>query len=89
METKANARRIVACVNTCEGISTDLLENDPTSCATWIDDIAKLVQQRDELAAALRKLADISEECAGSDAALDAARAVLSRLSEDSGKGEG
>lgn len=50
---EANARRIAACVNACKGLSTELLE-----CQT-IDAAAKtIVDQRDELAEALREMGD-------------------------------
>lgn len=56
--TEANARRIVACVNACEGIPTDYLES-PDNEATQIAkrgyaEIIALRQQRDQLLAALK-----------------------------------
>lgn len=45
----ANARRIVACVNACEGIPTELIEKHGVTrsgIAKWVDEIT---QQRDEL----------------------------------------
>ncbi len=57
---KANARRIVACVNACEGIPTDHLEKCTATCA--VDRILierdALKVQRDELLAALKIIAD-------------------------------
>lgn len=44
----ANARRIVACINACEGIPTEALE-----CQTKWQLSAELIRQRDELLAAL------------------------------------
>lgn len=46
--SKENARRIVACVNACAGISTTILEG-----ATFEEIIVAAIQQRDKLAAAL------------------------------------
>ena len=49
---EANARRIVACVNACEGISTENLEdNRPVKWA--IQQYNNVVKQRDELLKAL------------------------------------
>jgi len=60
---EANARRIVACVNACADVPTDLLETlDSQSAQSWIfDDIgqrkyAELEQQRDELQAKCDRL---------------------------------
>lgn len=49
-ETPANARRIVACVNACEGIGTETLETE----RSYVRGRRGLLDQRDELAAALR-----------------------------------
>ena len=49
---EANARRIVACVNACEGISTDNLE-DNRAVAWLAQRYNEVVQQRDELLKAL------------------------------------
>lgn len=64
-----NARRIVACVNACEGISTDQLEKEASNVREWLEqkridaiDMAArnldLKQQRDQLLAALEKAVD-------------------------------
>lgn len=45
---EANARRIVACINACEGISTEALEHEPGSLGLDRDTIRA---QRDALAA--------------------------------------
>jgi hypothetical protein len=42
---KANARRVVACVNACEGVTNEVLE---------LFELGKVISQRDELLAALR-----------------------------------
>lgn len=47
-EDKANARRIVACLNACAGIPTECLEFGPDAVAP-----ASVLQQRDQLLAAL------------------------------------
>lgn len=51
-EDQANTRRIVACVNACEGISTSALERAPHA----IPDLAALTRQRDELLTASEAL---------------------------------
>jgi hypothetical protein len=70
-EQVANARRIVACVNACAGIPTDVIENFSATGnlfakqgKDWLSD----VQQRDELLAALKGLVDCISETRGSDA---------------------
>lgn len=50
---EANARRIVACVNACAGISTELLECPGGNVAKVA---GRLMKQRDELLAALERL---------------------------------
>lgn len=62
----ANARRIVACVNACKGISTAELEVMPPDM-DWFEGITKqrdlLRQQRDQLVEALRStLARVTHE---------------------------
>lgn len=52
-EIYANARRIVACVNACEGIPTEVLESGPHRI---IQRYAAAERQRDELLAALKDL---------------------------------
>ena len=55
-EGKANARRIVACVNACAGISTDALEAEGSAVMGWNRAARKLInatKQRDELLSAL------------------------------------
>lgn len=60
---EANARRIVACVNACDGIPTEYLEGEPSHieskrmlkyCVAWYK------SDRDDLLAALEKIAAIS-----------------------------
>lgn len=52
---KANFRRIVACVNACAGLPTATLE----APEPWEAVICHVSAQRDELAAALRKVRDL------------------------------
>ncbi len=70
-EDRANARRIVACVNACAGISTETLEAEglpPTLSADSETirqqqaEIDRLTEQRDRL---LKALGDLSFECFG------------------------
>jgi siroheme synthase (precorrin-2 oxidase/ferrochelatase) len=56
ISAKANARRIVACVNACEGIRTEALEHRAHLLKAEDDTIAKLQQQRDELLAAMNRI---------------------------------
>jgi hypothetical protein len=58
-EQKANARRIVACVNACAGIPTDVLEHAMEFGAAGIQTIESVKKQRDELLAALSALIDM------------------------------
>jgi hypothetical protein len=58
-DAKANARRIVACVNACAGIETDHLENH--GLPGFAEKISILVRQRDELHSALELLLERTE----------------------------
>ena len=51
-EQEANARRIVACVNACAGISTETLEAMPAGPSA-------IERQRDKLLAALTEIAEL------------------------------
>ena len=64
MPSADNARRIVACVNFCAGISTENLEdNEPLS---WLTEQYNAVKdQRDELLAALQGMIDIANDSQG------------------------
>lgn len=68
-EDRANARRIVACVNACEGIATERLEDlgrplmqhligCDERAARQVKEAAALTAQRDELLAALKDVRD-------------------------------
>jgi hypothetical protein len=50
---EANARRIVACWNACEGIRTEALEHRAHLLKAHDDELATLTTQRDKLLAAL------------------------------------
>lgn len=52
-----NARRIVACVNACAGIDTELLEIIEDNDKTLAGVIANVEKQRDELLASLERFA--------------------------------
>ena len=49
----ANARRIVACVNACAGIPSEMLEAMPSGPVSLLPMYARIEKQRDELLAAL------------------------------------
>lgn len=62
----ANARRVVACVNACEGIETDRLEKflgaeTQRSIIRMSGSLAEITRQRDELLAALERLSFAAE----------------------------
>lgn len=68
LPTKENARRIVACVNACAGIPTELVEQGGFA-AIPVATHREVKQQRDELLAALKAMlgnteADSDEACA-------------------------
>lgn len=56
--SKANARRIVACVNACAGIPTEVLEAMPSGPASLLPMYTRLAQQCDKLLAVLEGLAN-------------------------------
>ncbi len=58
VSAEANARRIVACVNACAGISTEALESEGSAVMGWNRTASKLIRatkQREELLAALER----------------------------------
>ena len=72
--SSTNARRIVACVNACEGIATERLEDlgrplmqhligCDERAARQVKEAAALTAQRDELLAALKLVTDRIEFC--------------------------
>lgn len=65
-ESEANARRIVACVNACQRLNTDLLERVTSNGGFGIhprpqERIEELEQQRDELLTALSELVELKD----------------------------
>ena len=94
-ERKENARRLVACWNACEGSSTEWLEfqNDPdridqfgppepfqTRYTMELQKAVKTMEQRDQLLAAIKRLASAAqnrENTMGDPCALLAAQAEL------------
>lgn len=80
-DDEANARRIVACVNACAGLSTELLEGKT------IDEAANtIVDQRDELENVVRALVAGRDLIDGrllvdeNSPLIDAARAALAKV---------
>lgn len=61
MPAESNARRIVACVNACDGISQQYLEE--LNGETLVDKQLELIRQRDELRAALERAETAMEIC--------------------------
>lgn len=62
-ETRANARRIAACWNACDGISTDALESNGSAVMGWTRTASKLIQvakERDALLAAIKQIKAVS-----------------------------
>lgn len=60
-EWEANARRIVACVNWCEGIPIEILEAKDDF--TRLADYYRVSKQRDELLAAMKQAAIEIKRC--------------------------
>lgn len=60
-DAKENARRIVACVNACAGIDTELLEIIADNDKTLAGVITELEKQRDTFLAALERIVDSDE----------------------------
>jgi hypothetical protein len=54
-EAHANARRIVACVNACEGLPTELIEKHGVTRSGIAKGVAELTKQRDELVAFIQE----------------------------------
>ena len=62
-DAEANARRIVACVNACAGIETELLEILTDNDKTISGLIRSIEKQRDELLSAAEAIEIDAEEC--------------------------
>lgn len=84
-EQQANARRIVACVNICAGISTDDLEQHSDVVSAQLSTEIALDTQREDLVAALEHLVNVTTPDANGQigaedehlASLDHARALI------------
>ena len=83
---RGNARRIVACVNACEGISTEQLDSWLCMSRPILQSIKELkaeadreAKQRDCLLNALREMLVIAESANWHDSFLDKARAAIAR----------
>ena len=85
--TSANARRIAACVNACEGITTERLEDlgrplmkhligCDERAARQVKEAAALTAQRDELLSALK----VAEESVGDSKSLEIVRAAIAKV---------
>ncbi len=80
-EARANARRIVACVNACEGMPTWKLARDGLPS---VSEYVALTKQRDDLVAALKKYqaagfgnsTDFAKQGEAYDAAIEALASV-------------
>lgn len=72
----ADAKRIVACVNACEGVSTERLENDYRQGYSVHDEIKTLRRQRDTLLSVVKEL----EESAGYWSEYDVPLGIVDRL---------
>ena len=57
--TPENLRRIVACVNACEGIDTLILEMDQPAFVALLNERTEFKRQRDELLAELLRVKEI------------------------------
>lgn len=53
---EADARRIVACVNACSGVSTEILEDGARN--DWADLLSSMEKQRDKLLAEMKTAVD-------------------------------
>lgn len=73
----ANARRIVACVNACEGIETEELNE---YCAVSAKEYQDLEQQRDRLLEALELMVSTQTDGGWTSAALVVAHAAISSV---------
>lgn len=68
-EREEDARRIVACVNACEGLTTDFLETPDLAFAPahTAAKMAEIEQQRDQMLAALKLFVQYEEEMDNDD----------------------
>lgn len=91
--SSTNARRIVACVNACEGISTDAIETEGSAVMGWVRAASKLLRLRsehDELQEshqAIKEQRDellaalkVAEESVGDSKSLEIVRAAIAKV---------
>lgn len=83
-ERLANAERIVACVNACEGLTTEELRLFAMLPDGLAGTVARVTAQRDELLAALRAVLEWTDpfalpNCERNEADVDRARAAIAR----------
>ena len=91
--TSANARRIAACVNACEGISTDAIETEGSAVMGWARAASKLLRLRSshdelqELHQAIKEQRDellaalkVAEESVGDSKSLEIVRAAIAKV---------
>lgn len=79
--SEANARRLVACWNACEGLSTEALERLGTLDRARVAlDVVRVqaIAQRDELLAALESVALVYRNAGGKE--WEAARAAIAKV---------
>jgi hypothetical protein len=88
--TEANARRLVACWNACDGYDTDALESEDLMTLFQCRTISRLMDakaQRDELLEALKAMVEVAELTIGwlptpanADGPLIQARAAITKV---------
>ena len=75
----ANARRLVACWNALEGISTEALEDFPLAI-NGVTNLAVLKQERDELLAALRTSTNGLRHCSRWNISEETEKAIITQV---------
>lgn len=87
-EDRANALRIVACVNACEGISTESLERSDV-IASMQGERRRLETQRDDLLAVLERIAGLtlSQFMGPHDMALECVNLASAAIAKAGGAG--
>lgn len=75
---EANARRIVACVNACAGWETIQLE--AMELGSLKESLVRVMQQRDELLAAIEDFIKYTDDCSDGSPELDRARAAIKKI---------
>lgn len=78
---RANARRIVACVNACEGVPTEVLEAEKYINSASFGLRRSIKKQRDELLAALEMVLDCDGDLNAMD--FDMMRAAIAKAKGD------